>query len=93
MRWKEGDEVKFEYLTQDFDNYEIDKKLYGDIPQRVSSTEGNAMLTAIKKSDQLAIRQSGRISHSIRIFNRNSTILSLLMTVIIIFQLVILIFK
>ncbi len=94
MNWEEEQDVTFENgLVEDFDNYKIDEHLYKEIPQDVSSTEGRVMLAAIKKSDKLAIRQSARIAHSIRKFNRNSTILSILMIGIILIHLTVIIWR
>jgi len=80
-------------LIENLDDYEFDKKLYGEMPEKVSNTEMNAILIAIKKSDQLAIRQAARISRSIKIFNRNSTILSILMIGIILIHLAVIIWR
>lgn len=94
MTWKEGEDVTFENgLIEDFDNYEIDKHLYKEIPlpEHVSSREGQMMLTAIRKSDKIAIRQSARIAHSVQRFDKKSSKLSMWMIRIIFFQSIILI--
>lgn len=90
-KWKEGDPVTFEKgLLEQFGNYKIDQQLYKEIPQQVSSTEGTAMLSAIRKSSKLSVRQSASIRHSISRFNINSTILSILMLCVIVLQLILL---
>ena len=92
MTWKEGEDVTFENgLIEDFDNYKIDEHLYREVPQSVSSTEGKVMLTAIRKSDKIAIRQSARIAHSVRRFDKKSTVLTGVMIFIIFLQLIVLI--
>lgn len=96
MKWKEGDNVRFDHgLVEDFNNYKIDEHLYKEIPlpEHVSSREGQITIEAIRKSDKLAIRQAARIAHFIKIFNRNSSRLSILMIIIIFFQLVILLLQ
>lgn len=91
MKWKEGDPVTFEKgLLEQFGNYKIDEHLYKEIPQQVSRTEGTVMLTAIRKSSKLSVRQSARVNHAISRFNINSTILSILMLCVIILQLILL---
>lgn len=91
MKWKEGDPVTFEKgLLEQFGNYKIDEHLYKEIPQQVSRTEGTVMLTAIRKSSKLSVRQSARIKHSISRFNTNSTILSILMLCVILLHLILL---
>jgi len=96
MPWEEGQDVTFEHaLIEDLDNYKIDEHLYKEIPtpEHVSSREGQITIEAIRKSDKLAIRQAARIAHFIKIFNRNSGRLSILMILIIFLQLVILVLQ
>lgn len=96
MKWKEGDDVTFDHgLVEDFCNYKIDEHLYKEIPppEHVSSREGQVTIEAIRKSDKLAIRQAARIAHFIKIFNRNSSRLSILMISIILIHLAIIIWR
>lgn len=78
-------------LVENLNDYDFDKSLYGEMPEKLSHTQMDGMLTAIKISDRLAIRQAARISQAIKKFNRNSGRLSGLMIAIILFQLIILI--
>lgn len=93
-KWKEGQDVNFDNIDYELDNYKMDEHIYNEIPARVgeevaSTEKGLHFLTiAVQKSSKLLIRQSIRTADSVKRFSCKSTFLSMVMIVLVVCQII-----
>jgi len=98
-KWKKGDDVNFNNIGNDLDNYKMDEHIYKEIPDRVDEVPASVqkglhfLNIALQKSSKLSVRQSIRIAKSVKNFNKSSTFLALVMIALVTVQIILFLIK